>query len=49
MTSMVTKKGIDVQALLSVASWKSELTFGRFYNKPIEDGSSVMTRTLLRD
>lgn len=48
-TSMVTKKGIDVNALLRVASWKSELTFGRFYNKPIEDESTVMVNTLLRE
>lgn len=48
-TSMVTKKGIDVQALLKVASWKSEQTFGKFYNKPIEGESSVMMNTLLRE
>lgn len=48
-TSMVTKKGIDVQALLKVAGWKSELTFGKFYNKPIEEESSVMVNTLLRE
>lgn len=48
-TSMVTKKGIDVNALLKVACWKSEQTFGKFCNKPIEDESSVMVNTLLRD
>lgn len=48
-TSMVTKKGIDVQALLKLASWKSELTFGRFYNKPIENESSVMVNTFLKE
>lgn len=48
-TSMVTKKGIDVNALLRVASWKSEMTFGKFYNKPIEDESEVMVNTLLRN
>lgn len=48
-TSMVTKKGIDVNALLKVASWKSEQTFGQFYNKPIEDESVVMVNTLLRE
>lgn len=48
-TSMVTSKGIDVNALLKVASWKSEQTFGKYYNKPIEHESSVMVNTLLRE
>lgn len=46
-TSDVTKKGINMNSLLRVASWRSEQTFGRFYNKPIEDDSQVMTNTLL--
>lgn len=46
-TSMVTRKGINLQTLLKVASWKSELTFGKFYNKPIEEESNVMVNTLL--
>lgn len=46
-TSDVTKKGINVNALLRVASWKSADTFGRFYNKQVEDDSEVMTKVLL--
>lgn len=48
-TSMVTRKGIDVNALLKVASWKSEATFGRFYNKPLENENEIMINTLLKD
>lgn len=48
-TSDVTRKGINMNALLRVASWRSEQTFGRFYIKPIEADSEVMTGTLLRD
>lgn len=47
-TSDVTKKGINVNALLKVASWKTSETFARFYNKPVEDESEVMTNMLLR-
>lgn len=48
-TSDVTRKGINMNALLRVASWRSEITFGRFYNKPVEDESTTMTQTLIRD
>lgn len=48
-TSDVTSKGINMNTLLSVASWRSEQTFGKFYNKRIEDDSEIMTTTLLKD
>lgn len=48
-TSDVTKKGINMNALLRVASWRSEQTFGRFYNKPIESETSTMINTLLNN
>lgn len=48
-TSDVTNKGINMNALLRVASWRSEETFGRFYNKPIESETSQMVNTLLTD
>lgn len=46
-TSDVTRKGINLNALLKVASWKSTDTFAKFYDKPLEDDSEVMTNMLL--
>lgn len=48
-TSNVTSMGINMNALLKVECWRSEQTFGRFYNKPIEPETSVMVNTLLND
>lgn len=38
-TSKVTLLRIDINVLLKQASWKSEETYGRFYNKTIEKAS----------
>lgn len=48
-TSMAAQKGINVNRLLRQASWKNEMTFGRFYNKPIESIEESVTHTLLKN
>lgn len=48
-TSDVTRKGVNVNALLKVASLKSSETFAKFYNKPVEEASEAMTNMLLND
>lgn len=46
-TSAAISSGINLNTLLQQASWKSELTFARHYNKPIEDVSTSVTHKII--
>lgn len=46
-TSAAIVSGINLNTLLQQASWKSESTFAKHYNKPIEDVSKSVTHTIM--
>lgn len=45
--SKVTKQGVNVNALMKVACWKSAKTFGRYYNKPIDNPNEMVMNSVL--
>lgn len=47
-TSKATALGIDINILLKQASWKTEETYGRFYNKKIEKVEDSLAHTVLK-
>lgn len=46
-SSKVVKQGVNVNALMKVASWKNTRTFGRFYNKPIDSPNREVMNCVL--
>lgn len=48
VTSKATKLGIDTNILLKQASWRSEETYGKYYNKTIERVDETLAHTVLK-